>query len=224
MAVLLVLVTFLVFALADWLLSRGRAPKFALVEVPEREVRDAMVDGFTVHDRLRYHPGHAWCMEERKNIERVGIDDFATRLTGVVDRIELPRPGQWIRQGQKALSFLRDGVKVSMVSPVEGEVVEINEEVLKNPALLREDPYGKGWLMVVHVPDEESVSRNLLPKALVFDWMRSAAEALYARQPQLCGVTAADGGTPVEDIGKAIPAAEWHALAEEFFLTAGSGR
>ena len=55
-------------------------------------------------------------------------------------------------------------------------------------------------------------------------WLRNASEALYARQPQLCGATAADGGTPVEDISGALPAAEWHALAAEFFLTADSGR
>jgi hypothetical protein len=65
------------------------------------------------------------------------------------------------------LSFYRDGEKAEMVSPTEGEVLVINCEVLNNPALLRHDPYGNGWLMTIDVPDEENTSRNLIPKGLV---------------------------------------------------------
>jgi glycine cleavage system H protein len=219
MTVLLVLVTFLTFALADFILSRGKVPQVAVEKAVEPGMEPAFVDGFAVSDKVRYHPGHAWCMQERKHIERVGVDEFAAALAGPVDKIDLPRPGQWIRQGQKAWGFSRKGEKVEMVSPVEGEVIEVNSEVAKNPSLLRDDPYNRGWLMVVHVPDEENTSRNLLPKSLVHNWMRSAVEALYARQPQLVGATAADGGRPVEDPAAALPTAEWRALAGEFFLT-----
>jgi glycine cleavage system H protein len=219
MTVLLVLVTFLIFAVADFILSRGKVPHVAVDKAVEPGVEPAFVDGFAVSDKVRYHPGHAWCMQERKHIERVGVDEFAAALAGPVDKIDLPRPGQWIRQGQKAWGFSRKGEKVEMVSPVEGEVIEVNSEVAKNPSLLRDDPYNRGWLMVVHVPDEENTGRNLLPKSLVHNWMRSAVEALYARQPQLVGATAADGGRPVEDTAAALPTAEWRALAGEFFLT-----
>ena len=61
--------------------------------------------------------------------------------------------------------------------------------------------------------------RNLLPASLVPNWMRSAVEALYARQPQLAGATAADGGLPMEDPSAGLPDSEWSKLAGEFFLT-----
>jgi glycine cleavage system H lipoate-binding protein len=140
-------------------------------------------------------------------------------LLGKIEKIELPKPGQWIRQGQKVLTFFRDGVKTEMVSPTEGEVMEINREVLANPAALRNDPYGKGWLVAVHVPDEENTTRNLIPKGLVRDWMRDAAERLYARQPALAGAVAADGGRPAEDLLAGLPDANWAAVTAEFFLT-----
>jgi glycine cleavage system H protein len=219
MTVLLVLVTFLIFAVADFILSRGKVPHVAVDKAVEPGVEPAFVDGFAVSDKVRYHPGHAWCMQERKHIERVGVDEFAAALAGPFDKIELPRPGQWIRQGQKAWGFSRNGEKVEMVSPIEGEVIEVNGEIAKDPSLLRTDPYGRGWLLVVHVPDEDDTRRNLLPKSLVPNWMRSAVEALYARQPQLVGATAADGGRPVEDPAAALPTAEWRSLAGEFFLT-----
>ena len=219
MTVLLVLVTFLIFALIDYILSRGKVPRLASEEIHTGQETCAAVDGFAVSDKVRYHPGHTWCLRERKHLERIGVDEFAAAVAGRVDKIELPRPGQWIRQGQKAWAFSRNGEKVDMVSPVEGEVLEVNAEVAKDPSLLRNDPYGRGWLMVVHVPDEESTGRNLLPATLVPNWLRGAVEALYARQPQLAGATAADGGRPVEDVTAALTNVEWRKLAGEFFLT-----
>lgn len=220
MTVILILVTFLTFALVDYIVSRGKVPQLAIEAAPSPGAHPAFIDGFAVSDKVRYHPGHAWCMQERKHLERVGLDEFAAVLAGPIEKIELPRPGQWIRQGQKAWVLSRYGEKVEMVSPIEGEVLEINSEVVKDPTLLRSDPYGRGWLMVVHVPDEENTGRNLLPASLVSGWMRSAAEALYARQPQFAGATAADGGRPVDDPASAVTAADWKKLAEEFFLTA----
>jgi glycine cleavage system H lipoate-binding protein len=219
MTVVLVLAVFLLFALADFILSRGKAPHVAVEHAASPALEAAVVDGFTVSENVRYHAGHAWCAHDRKHFERVGIDQFAAALVGRPEKVQLPKPGQWIRQGQKAWAFSRNGEKVEMVSPVEGEVIEVNTEVAKNPALLREDPYGRGWLFVVHVPDEDNTARNLLPKSLVSNWMRTAVEALYARQPQLAGATAADGGAPVADIPAALPNAEWSKMAREFFLT-----
>jgi glycine cleavage system H lipoate-binding protein len=153
-------------------------------------------------------------------VVRVGADEFATALLGKLEKIELPKPGTWVRQGQKVLSFYRDGVKTEMVSPTEGEVLEVNSELLQDPAMLRQDPYGKGWLLSVHVPDEENTGRNLVPRRLIGQWMRDAVERLYATQPALAGAVAADGGRPADDVFAALPEANWKEITGEFFLTA----
>jgi glycine cleavage system H protein len=222
MTVILVLVTFLGFIVVDYMLNRRKAidtvPAEAL-RLSQTQTRPDYVDGFLVPEKLSYHPGHAWLMQERKNVVRVGADEFAAALLGKLEKIELPKPGQWIRQGQKVLSFYRDGRKTEMVSPTEGEVMEINTEALKNPTIVRQDPYGKGWLVAVHVPDEENTGRNLVPKTLVREWMRESVERLYAKQPALAGAVAADGGRPAEDLLSAIPEANWTEVTGEFFLT-----
>jgi glycine cleavage system H protein len=222
MTVLLLLATFLTFALIDYILSRKQAPKLAKAEAPAPAapfLQPAYVDGFAVPEQLRYHQGHSWLYRERKNLARVGVDEFAAVLAGKVEKLELPRPGQWIRQGQTAWSITRQGETVSMVSPTEGEIIEVNPEVVRNPALLREDPYGKGWLMTVHVPDEETTTRNLVPTKMVSAWMRQCIERLYAAQPELAGAVSADGGRPVDDIFEHLPEANWKALTQEFFLS-----
>ena len=169
MTVILVLVTFSIFILLDWAVNRRKAPQAvaASAHTASPLLDQSYVEGFLVPEQLSYHPGHSWAMQERQNLVRIGIDDFAAALAGHVERIELPKTGQWLRQGQKAWSLYRDGEKTAMVSPTEGEVIEINPEVAANPELLRKDPYGNGWLALIHVPDEESTRRNLVPKGLV---------------------------------------------------------
>jgi glycine cleavage system H protein len=223
MTVLLVLAFFLVFIVLDYFLNRRKVLHTVMVEAPQTipaPFGGDYVDGFQVPENIAYHPGHSWLLRERKNLVRVGADEFAVALLGKIEKIELPMPGQWIRQGQKVLSFYRDGVKTEMVSPTEGEVMEINSEAAGNPEVLRKDPYGKGWLLAVHVPDEESTSRNLVPKGLVREWMRDAVTRLYSRQPALAGAVAADGGRPAEDLLAGLPDANWRETTGEFFLTA----
>jgi hypothetical protein len=67
----------------------------------------------------------------------------------------------------------------------------------------------------VHVPDEENVQRNFMPKKMVPAWIQEAVDRLYARQPQLAGAVMAEGGEPVRDLTAALPAATWKEIADE---------
>ena len=223
MTVILVLVTFLTFIVLDYALNRKKVMQTVGAKAPKAVAAAAFggdyVDGFLVPQSVEYHSGHSWVVKERKNVMRVGADEFAAALVGRVERVELPKPGQWIRQGQKVISFFRDGEKTEMVSPTEGEVMAVNAEVLANPGIVRDDPYGKGWLLTMNVPDEENTRRNLVPKVMVREWMREAVERLYAKQPTLAGAVAADGGRPADDLLAALPDANWKTVTGEFFLT-----
>jgi glycine cleavage system H protein len=222
MTVLLVLATFLVFIVLDYAVNRNKAVLTVGVPAPQAVPASSggdYVDGFLVPGNIAYHPGHSWLVRERKNVVRVGVDEFAAALAGNVEKIELPKPGQWVRQGQKVISFYRNGEKTEMVSPTEGEILEVNQDVLAKPALMRQDPYGKGWLVGIHVPDEESTARNLVPKTLIREWMSEAVARLYAHQPALAGTVAADGGRPAADLLEALPGKNWKDVTSEFFLT-----
>ncbi|HEY6946217.1 MAG TPA: glycine cleavage system protein H [Candidatus Acidoferrum sp.] len=222
MTLILVLLMFAIFIGIDYLRSRHAMKQLALqpaqAAAPRSLPAGEFVEGFLVPANVRYHPGHAWAQKERKRLMRVGVDEFGAALLGNIDHIEMPKPGRWIRQGQKMWSFTRNGEKTEMVSPVEGEIVEVNSEVVKDPSLLRKDPYGQGWLMTVHVPDEESVQHNFLPVHVVKTWIRECAERLFAKQPQLAGLVMADGGRPIEDFASGLPGANWRELTQEFFL------
>ena len=152
MTVILVLFTFVTFLVIDYFLSRKKAPVFAVRHRPVRREAELprllpnMVSGFQVPENVRFHPGHTWALSESPNLVRVGIDDFASKLIGKVEAVSLPQRGQWIRQGQKILSFKRNGVAVDMVSPIEGSVADINESIVANPQGAARTPTVKaGW-------------------------------------------------------------------------------
>ena len=112
--VTLTLLTFLVGALADYVISQRKrksgavanetAPTAAVASV-QAEFSQAYVEGFLVLEGLRYHSGHTWVQREQLNTARVGVDEFGAKLAGYIDTIELPEPGQWFRQGKRCSSF-----------------------------------------------------------------------------------------------------------------------
>jgi glycine cleavage system H lipoate-binding protein len=223
MTVLLVLLTFVTFLLIDHFHSRKQvalqpALKPAKREAPPR-LAPSLVGGFQVPEKFRYHPGHTWALSESPSLVRIGMDEFASKLTGKLERITLPQRGQWIRQGQKVWTLHRDGSAVDMVSPIEGSVADINETVVRDPDLARRDPYGEGWLVSVQSPDSKTNFRNLLGGALARWWTEESASRLQRRIPMALGALAQDGGVAMDNLAAQIPDQDWAALAKEFFLS-----
>jgi glycine cleavage system H lipoate-binding protein len=228
MTVILVLLTFVGFLLIDHFYSKYKGVQPVLATAAARDaarpavaarIQPSMVNGFKVPDNVRYHPGHTWALSESPNLVRVGMDDFAGKLAGKIESINLPQRGQWIRQGQKIWSIQRDGQKVDMVSPIEGSVSDINDAVLNNPELARRDPYGDGWMVTVQAPDAKTNFRNLLGGLLAKSWIEEAAMRLQRRIPAMAGALMQDGGEAVSDLTAALPDAEWATVTKEFFLS-----
>jgi len=224
MTVLLVLFFFATFLLIDYFRSRRAIVQPALQVAPAKyaevpRLQPALVGGFEVPENLRYHPGHTWALSESPNLVRVGMDDFAAKLTGRVESITLPQRGQWIRQGQKMCTLYRDDYAVDMVSPIEGSVSDINQALMKDPKLALRDPYGEGWLVTVQAPDAKTSFKNLFGGPLARWWTEESASRLQRRVPMALGALAQDGGVAMDDITTQIPDQEWLPLAKEFFLS-----
>src|SRR4051794_19363208 len=109
MIILLVIFTFAAAILLDHLLLRRTlvvlgdttTTATATAKPARPRLAPAVVAGFNLPDNLAYHPGHTWAAAEGPTRVRIGIDDLAAKLAGVIERIEIPERGRWIRQGQK---------------------------------------------------------------------------------------------------------------------------
>jgi glycine cleavage system H protein len=224
MTVILMLTMFVVFLTIDYFMRKGKVTateveaEKAGVQVAHRML-PTIVAGFELPENRRYHQGHTWALQESPTLVRVGIDDFGVRLAGKIDGVTLPKRGQWLRQGQKFATLHRDGQSVDLISPVEGEVTNVNEALATNARLSNEDPYGEGWFVSVIAPDLQVSFRNLLNGSLARKWMEEAASQLRTRVPALAGAVAQDGGLAMHDLTAQLPTETWGQITKEFFLT-----
>jgi glycine cleavage system H protein len=101
---------------------------------------------------LRYSREHEWAKREGDRV-RIGITDFAQAQLGDVVFVELPKVGARVT-AMRALGVVESVKAVSdLFAPVSGEVLEINAELVKKPETVNQDPYGRGWMVVVTLDD-----------------------------------------------------------------------
>jgi len=101
---------------------------------------------------LKYAETHEWIRIEG-DVGTVGITDHAqAELTDIVFA-EPPKPGATF--SAKSPAAVVESVKAAsdIYAPVAGEVVEANEELAANPALLNTDPFGAGWIFKIKISD-----------------------------------------------------------------------
>ena len=88
---------------------------------------------------------HAWTHLERSGLAKVGPDDFLMKVTGEVEVLNLRKEGEQVAKGELLATIRQNGKSLDLYSPISGSIVETNEEITKDPAMLYEDPYSSGW-------------------------------------------------------------------------------
>ncbi len=178
------------------------------------------VSRFRVPEGLFYHQGHSWLRPEPGSVGVVGLDDFAQKLVGKVDSLKLPAVGAQLTQGGRGWTLVVDSIPISMLSPVAGEVVEVNKAVERSPELLKDDPYGKGWLLKVKSSHLGAETTNLLSGKIARAWMENALEKLQPLHAENAGMALADGGMPIEGLARILGGNDWQEVAKQHLLTA----
>ena len=103
-------------------------------------------------DDLRYHPEHDWARVEGGEAV-LGLTWFAQDALGELVHFEAPAVGAALVQGE-AYGEVESVKAVSdVVSPLSGEVLDVNEKAVDEPEVVNEDPYGEGWLVRIRMSD-----------------------------------------------------------------------
>ena len=104
----------------------------------------------------RYAKSHEYVHLEG-NVATIGITDYAQKELGDVVFVELPQVGSDLEAADELGSIESVKAVSELFSPVSGEVVEINEALAENPALVNTDPYGDGWMIRIRVSDPTEI-------------------------------------------------------------------
>lgn len=110
------------------------------------------IEDFKVIDDLYYTKDHLWIKVDR-NDAVVGITDYGQHQLGDIVYVELPNKGETVEGGEKVASVESVKAAVDMISPLTGEIIEINEELKDEPNLINIDPYRDGWVYEMKLSD-----------------------------------------------------------------------
>ena len=109
---------------------------------------------------LKYTKEHEWAKIEGDRA-RIGITAYAQEQLGDVVFVELPKVGATVTQ-HKGFGVVESVKAVSdLFAPLSGKVVEINAELVNAPELVNQDPYCRGWMIVVALANAPEVAELL---------------------------------------------------------------
>ena len=104
--------------------------------------------------QLRYSKEHEWLSVAEDGVATVGITEFAANALGDVVYAQLPEVGDTVTAGESCGELESTKSVSDLYSPVAGEVVEANQDVVDDPSLVNSAPFEGGWLFKVRVTDE----------------------------------------------------------------------
>jgi len=172
-----------------------------------------------VRDAARFAPNHTWLAPRgRGEALVVGVDEIAQRIMPSATALELPTPGMEVRRGDP-IAVVRAGRRAIRVgAPVDGTIVGVNKRARRNPALVKDDPYGAGWLFLIAPRDEGW--RELPGGQFGEAWVASERRRLALFVEEQLGIAAADGGELVEPGPALLGEDGWRRLVATFLNAA----
>jgi glycine cleavage system H protein len=117
------------------------------------------------NNSLRFTETHEWVSVEGADIQSdiitVGISEFAAHQLSDITNIDLPKIGDMVKGGKEIAEVETVKAVSDIYSPIEGQITEVNQALLKDPELLTKDPLGDGWLFKIRPADRGQIESLL---------------------------------------------------------------
>jgi len=191
------------------LVKRKTAPLTEKVPIQKKDV--PVLKGIFVH------PSHTWAEVVEPDLVNVGMDKFAKSMFGSINKIGVPEKGQTIHQGGKAWTLRKDGRQLTQVSPVSGEVVEVNQDLVGNPQLLEKKGADRTWMLKIKPSKLKRELQNLLHGNVLSRWNQAVKEQLVATLSMSQFPVLQEGGEIKPDLGDELTSEQWERVSKEFF-------
>ena len=130
------------------------------------------VENFEVPEGLYYSKDFAWAKVEGEKV-RMGITDYAQKQLREIVYAELPEAGAEVKQNEPYGTLESVKAVSDLVAAVSGTVEEVNSEVQSQPEILNEDPYEKGWLVIVNPSNLQAELANLMDFDKAVEWHKN---------------------------------------------------
>jgi glycine cleavage system H protein len=169
-------------------------------------------------ENVYYHRGHAWAKLGEGNTMRIGVDDFTQQVMGDIEGIEIPPLGGKLSQGEVAWRIRHGKRKLSLLAPLGGTVVEVNEKLRKDPTLVNRSPYEDGWILKIQTKGLNKEMPKLMDSLqfkMQFD--QDKAKLMSSFNNQTLGAVYGDGGEVLKGAATNLDEGMWKILVTQLF-------
>jgi glycine cleavage system H protein len=119
------------------------------------------IKGYNMPEDLYYHQEDTWVKVEADGTVKIGMDDFYQKQAGDTTYVDLPFEGDTVTQGETCGKIQSSKWVGKFVSPISGEITEVNRELENDCRLINKDPYGNGWIIKVKPSNMDAELKNL---------------------------------------------------------------
>ncbi len=147
------------------------------------EFLETTVDKFVFKvatDRL-YSRAGVWVLDEGQGRLRLGVTDYQQQLNGDVAFVHVKPAGTRLAVGDELAEMETIKATISFASPAAGKLAEVNADLDPRPEIVNEDPYGKGWLVLIEAANWSADRATLLDAPAYLSAIRVQAEKEAAR-------------------------------------------
>lgn len=231
MTILFFILTIIIFLTVDYFINR-KEEKAIIQYVRNILKRQQKMSALATHTTIKnidfpkglfLHPKHTWVQLLPSGMVKIGVDDFIVKAIGNVNRVILPAYGELLKKDKLAFAINQKERKLNLISPVVGQVVKVNSELLEKPDLFN-DPYNKGWFVVVQPTNISSEIKSLKIADEAAVWLNAEMHRFkeflirLTNGEKLSLQTLHDGGLPVRSVLSDLDEDDWSNFQEEFLL------
>jgi glycine cleavage system H protein len=100
--------------------------------------------------QCRFAASHEWAFAEG-DVITVGISNYAQKEISDIVFVEMPKAGAAVTQGKACAVIESVKAAADFMAPASGEVIEVNDALVDNPALVNQSPHGEGWFFKIRM-------------------------------------------------------------------------
>jgi glycine cleavage system H lipoate-binding protein len=159
--------------------ARLEAHRRPVVRVVAPAVAEVVAAGeYCVPGGAFVSPGHTWARIDPGGQVWLGLDDFARKALGTVDRVELPAVGTRIKRGEPLFTVHRGAESLKLLAPLSGELTQTNDALKRQPQLVVQSPYDRGWTCLLRPSDLAAEMEGLRIGRPVVTWYQDEISRL----------------------------------------------
>lgn len=117
---------------------------------------------YKIPENCLYTRGDTWVRRENDGMIRMGVTDYAQQKLKKIEYLSLPEEDETVKQFEALGEIESMKSLAELMAPVTGTVAGVNEEAVERPGVINEDPYEKGWILIVDCEDFDEQADKLM--------------------------------------------------------------